>query len=242
MSLSKSPAGTATTSAKALDTKALFDQLEHTFGPQQAPWPVEPYAFLIWWHCGYPASDRACEKGWNALTKVQGLAPQQLLEADLKHLAAALKAGGMVPDLRALRLKEIAARVLQEHQGDLESSLRSLSASEARKALRKFPNIGDPGADRILLFAGHTATAAVPSNCPHVLVRLSRGKGYENYGRNYQTAQAMLEAEIPAALDARRRAYLLLKALGQQFCKASKPKCGDCPVAGMCRFAATSCG
>ena len=201
---------------------AVLDTLEASYGPQQAGWPTDPYDFIVWWHCGYPASDAACARGWEALQKI-GTAPEQLLRANPKELAAALKAGGMVPELRAMRLKEIAQRA----QGGVVLT---------RAELKKYSNIADPGADRILLFSGKEPVAAVPSNCPHVLVRILRGKERENYGVTYRQAQEAIEKEVPATLDARARAYLLLKRHGQEVCKRANPKCGICPVNDVCRF------
>ena len=94
----------------------------------------------------------------------------------------------------------------------------------------------DPGADRILLFGGISPVAAIPSNCPHVLVRIQLGRERENYGRTYTEAQGIVTAEVPAKLDARIRAYLLLKCHGQQVCKRNNPKCSVCPVARSCAF------
>ena len=96
--------------------------------------------------------------------------------------------------------------------------------------MKKFSNIADPGADRILLFAGIAPIAAVPSNCPQVLVRILHGQERENYGVNYREAQQAIAAEVPETLDARKRAYLLLKRHGQEICKRTKPKCEKCPV------------
>ena len=79
---------------------------------------------------------------------------------------------------------------------------------------------------------------AVPSNCPHVLLRIQRGLERENYGVTYREAQQAIEAEIPANFDARTRAYLLLKRHGQSLCKRSYPKCGQCPVNSSCAFVA----
>jgi len=55
----------------------------------------------------------------------------------------------MVPELRARRLKEIAARVESEFGGDLQAVLRR-PLSEAKKVFKKFPTIGDPGAEKDL--------------------------------------------------------------------------------------------
>jgi endonuclease-3 len=222
--------------AKASHSVAtVLDKLEDFYGPQQAGWPTDPYLFLVWWHCGYPASDAACQKGWEALKKEIGTAVEQLLSAPMPKLAAALKPGGMVPELRAMRLKEIAARLKDEFGGDLRAALTGPLAS-ARKLLKRFPNIADPGADRILLFAGIAPLAAIPSNCPHVLVRILHGQEHENYGRTYSEAQQAIEQQIPARLDARTRAYLLLKRHGQEFCKRTKPKCTECPIISSCAY------
>jgi endonuclease III len=218
------------------DIGQLLDRLEAFHGAQVPEWPTDPYLFLVWWHCGYPASDAACSKGWAALEREIGVSTEQLLAANPAKMAAALKAGGMVPELRAMRLKEIAERVEKEFGGDLLEGLKGLTISKIRVALKTFSNIADPGADRILLFGGISPVAAVPSNCPHVLVRIRLGRERENYGVTYKEAQGLIEAEVPAKIDARARAYLLLKVHGQKICKTKKPKCGECPVAGECAY------
>lgn len=217
----------------------ILDQLEAHYGPQQPSWPTDPYQFLVWWHCGYPASDSACAKGWASLTKQIGIEPQQLLAASPKQLGEALRPGGMVPELRAMRLKEIAARAKDQFGGDLRAALAG-PVAQARKILKSFPNIADPGADHILLFAGIAAIAAIPSNCPHVLVRILHGRERENYGVTYREAQEAIEAEVTKSIDGRTRAYLLLKRHGQELCKRTKPKCPECPVRARCAYFAGS--
>lgn len=214
----------------------LLDVLEAFHGLQQPNWPTDPYLFLVWWHCGYPASDSSCAKGWASLESKIGVDPEPLLSASPSKLAHALKPGGMVPELRAMRLKEIAERIQKEFGGDLRAALSGLSIAQARAVLKKFPSIADPGADRILLFAGISPVAAVPSNCPHVLVRIRAGLEHENYGATYTEAQRVIAAELPATFDARIRAYLLLKCHGQKVCKRTTPKCSICPVAASCAF------
>jgi endonuclease III len=193
-----------------------LDLLEAFYGTQEATWPTEPYEFLVWWHCGYPASDTACARGWAALKASVGVELEQILGASQAKLAEALKAGGMVPELRALRLQQIAARVRDEFGGDLRGALQG-RLSDARKLLKKFPNIADAGADRILLFGQLAPIAAVPSNGPQVLA-----------------------AAVPERFEARMRAYLLLKRHGQETCKRTKPRCMQCPVRERCGYFARS--
>ncbi|HMG88367.1 MAG TPA: hypothetical protein VK574_21735 [Terracidiphilus sp.] len=220
---------------KPLSVPSLLDKLEASYGAQKPCWPVEPYEFLIWWHCGYPASDVTCTKGWTALKKEVGVEPRQILNATQAKLAHALKAGGMVPEVRAMRLQQIAERVENEFGGDLRNAFVG-RIEDVRKKLKKFPGIAEPGADRILLFGKIAPVAAVPSNCPHVLVRVQLGLERENYSVTYGEAQSLIEAEIPKQFHPRQRAYLLLKEHGQTLCKRTKPKCQECPVSSHCAY------
>jgi endonuclease III len=213
----------------------LLDRLEAFHGAQEAGWPVDPYEFLIWWHCGYPPSDAACAKGWAPLKQSVGTKPEQILAASQARLTAAMKAGGMVPEQRAAHLHEIALRMQNEFGGDLRASLTG-PVAKARKLLKSFHSIADPGADRILLFAQLAPVAAIPSNCPHVLVRIQVGPEGANYGATYRAAQSLIEQNVPEQFHARKRAYLLLKQHGQTICKRT-PNCGVCPVRSHCAFA-----
>jgi endonuclease III len=219
----------------------ILDTLESFHGPQTAQWPTEPYQFLVWWHCGYPASEERCSRGWKSLNDEVGITPEKLLATPSSKLVRALKPGGMIAELRAGRLKEIARRVQKEFDGDLRSALQRLPLTQARAVLKKFPGIADPGADRIILFSGIATVAAVPSSCPQVLVRIESGQPHENYNVNYREAQEIIQSQVADTVAARTRAYLLIQQHGQQVCKRSTPKCSICPVAGSCAFfAATS--
>jgi endonuclease-3 len=216
----------------------VLDKLERFYGKQEPCWPLDPYEFIVWWHCGYPASDAACTKGWEKLKSEVGIEPHNLLAATPGELVSALRPGGMVPELRALRLKEVAMRVKDDLGADLRGAL-ARPFPEARRVLKKFPGIADPGADRILLFGGMMPIAAVPSNCTHVLVRLLYGQEQQNYGVNYRKAQQAIVAQVPGTFDARTRTYLLLKRHGQEICKRTNPKCEKCPVNSNCAFFAS---
>ena len=216
----------------------ILETLEAHYGPQEPTWPTDPYLFLVWWHCGYPASDAACARGWDALTREIGTDPDCLLRASAARLTHALQPGGMVPELRAQRLKQIAEKVLGAFAGDLSGALRAMPVTKALAALKSFPNIAGPGAARILLFARIAPLPAVPSNCPHVLVRIQLGREHKNYNLQYREAERAIEAELPVQTDARMRAYLLLKRHGQELCKRTKPRCSECPMETQCAFAA----
>ncbi len=220
-----------------LTVPKLLDALERYYGKQAPSWPVDPYAFIVWWQCGYPPSEAACARGWEQLRSEVEIEPQRLLRATTSKLASLLRSGGLVPRLRAERLKTIAKRVRDELGSDLPAALR-VPLFEARKILKKFPGIAEPGADRILLFAGIAPIAAVPSNCPQVLSRILHGREGRTYRASYREAQEAIATQVAERSDARRRAYLLLKRHGQELCKRTQPLCETCPIRGECLFGA----
>jgi endonuclease-3 len=224
----------------------ILDALEKHYGVQAAVGPSEPYKSILFVSCGYPATDASCWRGYEALEREVGTKPEAILAAPKAKLAKLMRLGGIVPELRAERLKVIAKLVNEEFGGDLKWSLEKLIREEkkgtgkgirlARKALKEFPVIGDPGADKILLFAGLAPVAAVPSACVGVPQRILLGEEDKSYAPGYRAAQEGMTAELPEAFDARQRAYLLLKRHGAEICKRTKPKCEICPVSGMCTY------
>lgn len=213
----------------------ILDLLEQHYGKLKPRPPAGAYAMLIYANCGYPANDATCAKGFQALKKKIGIQPDEILAASDQELTGILRLGGIVPELRAQRLKEIAARVNNKYSGDLATALHK-PVPEARKVLKQFPTIGDPGAEKILLFTKAVPVAAVPSNCVHVPLRLGIGTAYKTYAKDYRSAQDALAAELPETCEARLRAYLLLQHHGQELCKRSRPKCDECPVTIECRY------
>jgi endonuclease-3 len=224
----------------------ILDRLETHYGKQAAVGPSDPYAMILFVNCGYPATDASCTKGYQALKRDVGTKPEEILAARSAKLTKLMRLGGIVPELRAERLKTIAKMMTEEFGGDLKWSLEKLLQEEkkgagkgiqsAKKALKEFPVIGDPGADKILLFAGLASIAAVPSACVAVPQRILFGVEDKNYAAGYRAAQEAMKAEVPEKFDARQRAYLLLKRHGAEICKRTKPRCEICPVSALCIY------
>jgi endonuclease III len=222
----------------------VLRELEKLYGPQKLAGPSDPYEMILYVNCGYPATDSSCSGGFGALKREVGLAPDEILAAPKDKLTKLLQLGGIFPEERARRLKEIARKVKDEFGGDLRAVLkRSLKKNqtgagvrEAKKVLQEFPVIGEPSAEKILLFAKLAPIAAVPSACVGVPMRLWFGGEGKNYAADYRQARGFLNARLPESFESRQRAYLLLKKHGQEICKRSKPKCGICPVMAQCAY------
>jgi len=216
-------------------TMRVLERLEKFYGKPKAPKVTDAYQMVLHRNCGYPQSDVNCDKGFTALKKEIGLRPSDILDAPVGKLREVMRIGGIVPELRAQRLREVAARVETEFGGDLRAVLKR-PVAEAKKALRKFPTLGEAGAEKILLFTKTAAVAAVPSNCIHVPLRLGFGRESRNWAASYKSAQEAIRAELPETCEAQLRAYLLFKQHGQTLCKSARPKCEECPVTDECEY------
>ena len=224
----------------------VLDTLENLYGPQKAAGPTDPYEMIVYVNCGYPATDVSCSKGFELLKREVGLKPENLLAAPKAKLTKLMQFGGIVPELRAEKLKDIARMVKADLGGDLKAVLNKWMLEEkkqpgkgirgAKNVLQKFPVIGEPGADKILLFSKLAPVAAVPSAFVGVPMRLWFGETGKNYAMDYRAAREILSTELPEKFETMQRAYLLLRKHGQEICKRSAPKCEICPLTGPCAY------
>jgi endonuclease III len=201
---------------------------------------------ILFLNSGYPASDGKCAKGFDVLKREVGVQPKRLLAAPKAKLAKLMRPSVIVPKVCAERLKEIATKVKNEFGGDLRAALQKRlreakdqpekSLKAAKKVLQEFPTIGEPSAEKILLFSGLAPVAAVPSAFVDVPIRLFRGEPGKNYAADYRATRQILDSGLPKTFEARQRAYLLLKKHGQEICKRSKPKCEVCPLTAQCAY------
>lgn len=213
---------------------ALLEKLQRHYGSLTFSEPTDPYELVLYTNCGYPPSQENCRKGFESLKTEIGLSTAAILAASDRSLAKALRAGGIVPELRASRVKLIARTVAEELGGNLLSRLGP--SKEARKMLKRFPTIGDPGADKILLFCADVPIAAAPSNCLHVPLRLGLGTELPSWAASYRSVQQALAGALPNDPAQMRRAYLLLRHHGQMLCRRTAPACDQCPVLRGCAY------
>jgi endonuclease-3 len=141
----------------------------------------------------------------------------------------------MHPERRVDKLREIGELAL-EAGGKHLAQVLELPTAKARAVLKKFPGIGDPGADKILLFCGAGAKFALESNGLRVAVRVGWGAESKSYASTYRSAMEALEPVLPKGAAGRVRAYELLRTHGQRICKRSAPDCDACPLTKSCRF------
>jgi endonuclease-3 len=165
-----------------------------------------------------------------------GLNAEAIWKADREALLMLAKMGGMRPETRVFRWREIARITMSQFDGDLDRILKEPYAT-AKKALKQFPNIGDPGAEKILLFCGVHAGLPLEWNGNRVLIRVGYGRAQKSYGAQYRSVQEALDGELPRDSSQLAQAHLLLREHGKSVCRNNRPLCDQCPVAAMCAFA-----
>jgi endonuclease III len=210
--------------------------LRRHYGPEKSLAPRDPFQLLLWEYVGYLADDETRAAAFEELAATVGLRPSEVAAAPLPVLAAVARKGGLVAvAVRASRMREFAIKVRDELGGNLSSVLR-LPYPEARRALKAFPSIGPPGADKILLLTGSRPVLALDSNALRVLLRLGYGREHKSYQASYASAQEAAMAVLPKTVPALKSASLLLRRHGQELCRRTSPRCTICPVRSSCRF------
>jgi len=195
---------------------------------------TDPLAILVWENVGYLIDDARRAELFAEFTKKIGLTAHRIANARMPVLADIAKRGGMHPQKRAERLIEIGKLAIHECDGDIVGKLRALPLPKARALLKKFPSVGDPGADRILLFSGIAPQPCLESNGLRALVRLGVCAEGKSYGQTYKGAIEAFSAEGAADAEWLKRAYLLLREHGKSLCKRSAPLCEPCPLDPVC--------
>lgn len=195
---------------------------------------ADPLAMLVWENVGYLIDDARRADLFAEFKNRIGLKAREIANAPMPLLADIAGRGGMHPQKRAERLREIGALAISECDGDLPGALRALPLAKARALLKKFPSVGDPGADRILLFAGIASRPSLESNGLRALVRLGFIAEQKSYAQTYKAAVAVLLREFSSEADALKRAYVVLREHGKALCKRAAPICEPCPLDRAC--------
>jgi len=213
----------------------LIAHLRRRYGQPALPPARGPFELVLWENACYLLPDERRLEVFNALRDKVGLNPAAIDAASDGVLLPIAMRGGMRPEMRVFRWREVARITLNQFAGDLDSIL-SRPYPEAKKALKQFPNIGDPGAEKILLLCGVTNGLPLDSNGLRVLGRVGWGRIQKNYGATYRSVQDDVKPELPAGAKRLQEAHLLLRTHGQTLCKDKTPLCHECPVSAECRY------
>ncbi len=218
--------------------KNILSLLRRQYGAPARPPARGPFELVIWENACYLMPDERRREVFEGLRAQIGLSPQAILAADPEILLRWATRGGMRPKVRVFRWLET-ARICRDQFGGNLNQILELPWAQAKKALKQFPTIGDPGAEKILTYCGVASGLPLDWNGVRVLSRLGYGREHaKNYGRTYRSVQEAIAAEIPKDAAKLAEAHLLLRQHGKEICRNNEPCCFDCRVSAMCQYPA----
>jgi endonuclease-3 len=212
----------------------VVERLEAHFGRQKPPKLNGPWEMILWENVAYLADDERRQEAFQTLKKRIGTDPVKILSASDEQLLEVTRHGIMAEQF-AEKLRKCARIVLEEFDGDLQPHVK-LPFPKARKALQKFPGIGEPGAEKILLLSHTCPVLALESNGLRVLLRLGFGEEKKSYSATYRLVQEDAGSELDTDCSSLIQAHLLLRRHGQELCRRAEPICDQCPLAPDCEF------
>jgi len=212
----------------------VVERLQAHLGKQKAPKLDGPWEMILWENVAYLADDDRRQQAFKTLKERIGMEPARILSASEDAILEVTRHGIMAEQF-ADKLRKCAQIALEEFDGDLRPVLK-WPLARAKKALRQFPGIGEPGAEKILLFTRTLPLLALESNGLRVLLRLGFGEEKKSYSSTYRLVQQAAGEGLDEDFAFLIEAHLLLRRHGQELCRRSRPMCDRCPLAEDCEF------
>lgn len=148
--------------------------------------------------------------------------------AEVAAIESAIAPGGLAK-VKAPRIKEVLGLALERNGGSLDLSfLGEMPLAEAKAWLRQLPGIGPKSAGIILNFSLGMPAMAIDTHIFRVCQRLRAIDAKTGADK----AHEVMEAKVPP--DAVFNFHVAFITHGRRVCKAQRPLCGQCVVAGLC--------
>ena len=209
------------------------------YGPFQAERRLPPADEMVFTILSQHTSDvnsgRAYARLMREFTDLYAVAA-----AEVGEIEAAIAPGGLAK-VKAPRIKEVLGQVLARNGGSLDLSfLREMPLAEAKAWLRQLPGIGPKSAGIILNFSLDLPAMAIDTHIFRVCQRLRAIDDKTGADK----AHDIMEAKVPPGEVFNFHVAFINH--GRRVCKAQRPLCDQCVVAGLCpsrkEFMAQSAG
>ncbi len=159
------------------------------------------------------------------LKAASSLNPQSIYAMTHDQLAGLIRPAGYF-NVKAKRLKNLIAHIVEEHGSDLDAMLTQ-RVGALHAALLTVNGVGYETADSIILYAAGKPVFVVDAYTKRVLVR----HGFLPPDADYSTMQELFHKHIPRDAELYNDFHAQFVAVGHHFCKR-KPLCDACPLGG----------
>jgi endonuclease-3 len=192
--------------------------LKTFYGTLPTP-PADAFAMFVWEVLSFQTPPLKRDAAFGALKRNRSLTPDSMAKAAPKKLEESVKLTGSYFEQRARALKT--GITAFQRNPRLTAAIRG-SLAEAQEAVATLPQMGEGGADRILLFAGDHPRLPMDTTIWRVVRRL----GYDD----------VPDRELSATFAAYQRASIYLNHHGAVTCTDKDPHCGVCPLLADCPY------
>ncbi|MGW8256374.1 MAG: endonuclease III domain-containing protein [Thermoguttaceae bacterium] len=205
----------------------VYECLLEAFGPQRW-WPAEtPFEVTVGAVLTQNTNWQNVEKAIGNLRRQDLLEAHALYNTPQEELEELIQPAGYFR-VKTRRLRNLLQLIVERYQGSLADMFQTEPES-LRQELLAISGIGPETADSILLYAGGLPVFVVDAYTKRVFAR----HGWIGFDADYHQLQQYVQTDLP--LDARlfNEFHALLVHLGKHFCRKTKPKCAQCPLANL---------
>ena len=210
--------------------ETLLNALRSFYGALPPP-PRDPFTLFVWEVLSVHSTPRKRDLALAALKRIRALTPDAMSRAPQKKLEQSVALAGPYTENRLQALRT-GVDLFRRSPG-LPAVIRG-PLPAARRALKPFPQLGETGAHRMLLFAADQAILPVDARVSRVGRRLGYGEAADDFKKQARSVQEALAREVPASVDAYRRAFLYMSHHGGATCTETDPHCPICPLLSDC--------
>lgn len=162
------------------------------------------------------STDKGVNKATEALFKVADT-PQKMLALGLDNLKTYIKTIGLYNN-KAKNIIALSQDLVEKHNGEVPCH---------REDLENLPGVGRKTANVVLNVWFNQPAIAVDTHVMRISKRLELSNG-----KNPLEIEKDLNSVLPDCYKKNANHWLVL--FGRYICKAQKPDCANCPVAGFC--------
>jgi endonuclease III len=200
------------------------------YGLLPAP-PRDPFILYVWEVLSTHSTPARRDAALAALKRLRALTPDAMWKTSPKKLEEAVLLTGPYLERRIRALRT--GVDLFRRSPSLSAVLRGPMPA-ARRALKRFPQLGEGGAHRMLLLAADHLVLPVDARVNRVGRRLGYGLGSNDFRKSARSVQRAISLELPPNVDSFRRAFLYLSHHGAATCTEADPHCHVCPLLRDC--------
>ena len=138
--------------------------------------------------------------------------------------------------VKARKLQSFCGVVIEEHGGDIDALLAgthdAAGVEQVRARLLRIWGVGPETADAMTLYAARLPTFVVDAYAYRLFERLGRPPG----PRRYDVYREYFIRRLGADESTLNEWHALIVRHGQQTCRKTQPRCGDCVLLDRCAF------